>query len=119
MTSYAAKKFHTVAVHEASHAVFCVLMDIPFVQAEIFPDLHPVPPGGATLGEITFDRAWPDWAIPENKLFDKRLAFNYGAQDICMTWPDPWLRHCTPGACPARSGLKWTMKSVLRMSERC
>jgi hypothetical protein len=85
MTNYAVKKFRAVAVHEAAHSVFCVLMDIPFVMVEIYLEVHPTPPGGATVGEVTFDRGWPNWLIPGTKEYDKRRAFNYCARDICMT----------------------------------
>jgi hypothetical protein len=86
MTSYAARKFRAVAVHEAAHAVIAYLVDIPFVRAEIFPEIHPTPPDGAALGVVTFDRGrWPYWRIAGTREFDKPRAYNYCARDICMT----------------------------------
>jgi len=50
--AYHAKKFHHVAFHEAvMHSLRTALGSIFIVH--IYPEVHPVPPGGATLGWLS------------------------------------------------------------------
>jgi hypothetical protein len=88
-TAYQAAKFSTIAHHEAGHAVFCLLMDLPFVRVEIFPDRHPTPPDGTVLGNVISDRGWPLWACPGTAEYKPRQAREYFKRDVCMTLAGP------------------------------
>ena len=88
-TAYQAAKFSTIAHHEAGHAVFCLLMDLPFVRVEIFPDRHPTPPDGTVLGNVISDRGWPVWACPGTAEYKPRQAREYFKRDVCMTLAGP------------------------------
>jgi hypothetical protein len=88
-SSYHQRKFQAIARHEAGHGTLGLMYGFPFRRVRIFPDLHPVPRGGATLGQVEFTPRWPAYANPMSPRFDIRRARSYYEKDVCMTLAGP------------------------------
>jgi hypothetical protein len=99
-TEYHSRKFRAIAFHEAGHAVFAVLYGFRFSEVRIHPEIHPVPHGGAVLGEVVFERGWPAWAYPGNLRFDQGRATKYCEADACMTLAGPLAESRYTGRLP-------------------
>jgi hypothetical protein len=84
---FLAEDMRATVTHEAGHAAFYVLLDIPFDRVEVFTDEHPEPSDLKGYAGIVRSR-WmdniPSWALPRNPGFRWDRAIKHWDRLICI-----------------------------------